>query len=179
MAKDFQRINIAVKLPQNITREAIKLSGEISKGNAVYFVLNSVNFIPHITLYSPEYPKKNIDKALETVSRIIENSSAFTAYARETRSHFGYIDIAFQKTTEWINLHKRIVNELNPLREGHLREKYLDFDELKHYSSQQQEYINNYGYPEVFELFTPHLTLSRFNDEIAAKKSCSFFRFFH
>lgn len=170
MSNDYQRINIAVKLPENIFREAIKLSREISKGNQAHFVLDGISFIPHITLYSPEYPSKNTDGVLEKVGRVIKDNSAFIVHPIEIRFHLGYIDIAFKKTTEWLALHKSIVNKLNPFRENHLREKYSDSEELKQYSDQQQEYIKKYGYPEVFDSFTPHLTLSRLEDEKAAEK---------
>lgn len=170
MTNNCQRINIAVKLPRDIFGEVIELSNEISKDNDAYFALDGSNFIPHITLYSPEYPSENIDKVLNTASQIIKNTLAFTARFTEIRSHFGYIDIALGKTEEWIDLHERIVNELNPLRDGHLREKYLDSEELKQYTNQQQEYIKKYGYPEVLNSFTPHLTVGRLRDEVLAKE---------
>lgn len=60
MTNNFQRINIAVKIPKDISKEAIRLSNLISENNEAYFTLDGTSFIPHITLYSSEYPIKTL-----------------------------------------------------------------------------------------------------------------------
>ncbi|MBP7875511.1 DUF1045 domain-containing protein [Candidatus Woesebacteria bacterium] len=170
MINSFQRINIVVKVNQAISSKMIRLSGEVAKGEQEYFILDGVNFVPHITLYATEYPSKNLDKMFEAMNRISKSSSAFTIRSTEVGSHLGYVDIAFECTEELISLHQRIVTQLNPFREGHLRAKYSSPDELKQYSVQEQEYIQEYGYPGVFDSFTPHLTVARFQDEKVAQR---------
>ncbi len=66
----FTRVNIAVRPPEEVIEEAIKISNEISKEAEPFFILDDDTFFPHITIYSPEYPAKNLDKVLETVEKI-------------------------------------------------------------------------------------------------------------
>lgn len=166
----FIRINIAVKPNSEVCQQVIDLSRKISSENEVLFVSDGINFLPHITLYSPEYPEYNFEKVLETVEHISKDMRQFEAKFSLFSSHLGYVDIALDKTNEWMNLHNLVVNQLNPLRDNHLREKYKHPKELAKYSSEQQNYILQFGYAEVFNAFRPHLTLSRLKDERTAKE---------
>lgn len=166
----FQRINIAVRVPGNVSREVMALSKGIGKANESYFVLNASSALPHITLYSPEYPVQRIPEVLETVRRIAASTKPFTAHFTQVDSHRGYIDLALENTAAWVNLHTTVVQALNPLRDGHLRAKYLDQNELKNYSPSQQENMNIFGSVEVGASFRPHLTLVKLADSTAAKE---------
>lgn len=170
MADFYKRINIAIELPEHIITKTIALSNKISKTHQAYFVLDNINFVPHITLYSPEYPLKNISKVFEKTGNVVKKLSHFTTQFNYARSHLGYIDITLEKTGELINLHEKIVKELNSLRENHIREKYLDSKNLTQYSKQQKQYIEKYGHSEVFDSFIPHITLTRLIDETIAQK---------
>lgn len=173
MQHSYVRVNIAVQPPEEVLKEAVSLSQKISKDANTYFTLDASKLFPHITLYSPEYPIKNLDTVYKTVNNITKTFSPFNVHFNTFRSHLGYIDIAFEKTDEWIGLHKQIVNSLNPLRENHLRDEYLNEDELKKYNQVEQKHIRKYGYSEVFDTFTPHLTLTRLLSEDEAKKTIS------
>jgi 2'-5' RNA ligase len=164
----FTRINIAVKPPQEIIEQAIEISHKISKDVETYFVLDGLNYFPHLTLYSPEFPDTNLDHVFKAVAEIASQTKSFMAAISSCNSHGGYIDLAIEKTESWEKLHTMIIEQLNPLRENHIREKY--HSELKNYSPIQQEYIQNYGYSEVFTAFRPHLTITRVKDEAKAEE---------
>lgn len=166
----FIRVNIAIKPSSEVTKQALQLSEEINKKADAYFILDGRNFFPHLTLYSPEYPERNLNEVLATISDIAKQSPSFTTSKSSLSSHLGYIDVAFDKSQEWVQLHELVMNALNPLRENHLREKYKHPEELAKYSKDQQEYIQKYGYAEVLTTFRPHLTLSRLKDEAIAKE---------
>lgn len=164
----FTRIDVAIKPSREVTTEALRLSKEINQKAEAYFALDETNYFPHITLYSTEYPDKNLNEIFETVNIIATNTPSFTAAFTSSRTHRGYIDISIKKSQELKKLHEHLVNSLNPFRENHLREKYTSPTELANYSSQQQEYIQTYGYSEVLDAFRPHLTITRLkNDDLA------------
>lgn len=166
----FTRVNIAVKPSQDVLEQVIKLSGEISKEAETFFVLDGLSYFPHITIYSPEYPNKNLDQIFNTVKEIVSKTEPFIATFTSFSSHLGYIDIALEKTEIWEELHEVIVQRLNPYRENHIREKYKSSEELNNYSTILQEYIFGYGYSEVLTAFRPHLTITRLKDERKAKE---------
>jgi len=165
----FVRLNTAFKPPENIAEKAIGLSREISKNNEVFFVLDGIQFYPHITIYSPEYPEKNLDKMLEKVAEIASTTEKFKLTLKGISSSQGFISIKFDYTQEIKKIHEGIVLELNSLREGHIREKYTADDYKMSFTQEQQENIKKYGYPDSMSLYSPHLTIIRLKDESLAK----------
>jgi 2'-5' RNA ligase len=166
----FQRVNVAVKPPKEVQEYAFELSQKIAQETDVYFVLDGKNFYPHATIYSTEYPEKNVDIVLEKVAEIIKNTAPFIVTLENLSTHKGYIDFQLLKTDEWMKLHDLVVSTLNPLRENHLRKKYTESEELAKYTGKQREYIKQYGYVEVYSAFRPHITLSRIKDDKAAEE---------
>ena len=164
----YTRVNVAIKPTLDVQNHAIQLSEHIASKTDAYFVLDNKNYFPHATIYSTEYPSKNLEKVLETIDEVTKELPPLLIKFEQLSTHQGYIDLQLRKSQEWVNLHKLIVNNLNPLREDHLREKYTDPNELKNYSEEQQGYIKQYGYAEVFNSFRPHITLSRIKDENVA-----------
>lgn len=164
----FTRINIAVKPPHEVVEQVIALSKDLGTHEESFFVLDGLHYFPHLTLYSPEYPEKNIADVLSSVEEIVSQTKSFTATVTFVNSHLGYIDLAIEKTAAWDMVHKTVVDRLNPYREGHIREKYTS--KFEAYSPKQQEYIQEYGYSEVFSTFRPHLTIIRLKDEERAEE---------
>ncbi len=165
----FVRLNTAFKLPENIAEKAIGLSREISKNNEAFFVLDGIQFHPHITIYSPEYPEKNLDKVLEKVAEIASNTEKVNLTLKGISSGQGFISVKFDYTQEIKKIHEGIILELNSLREGHIREKYTTDDYKMNFTQEQQENIKKYGYPDSMGLYFPHLTIIRLKDEPSAK----------
>ncbi len=165
----FVRLNTTFKLPENIAEKAIGLSREISKNNEGFFVLDGVQFHPHITIYSPEYPEKNLDKVLEKVAEIASNIEKVNLILKGISSGRGFISVKFDYTQEIKKIHERIVLELDSLREGHIQEKYTADNYKMNFTQEQQENIKKYGYPGSMDLYFPHLTIIRLKDESLAK----------
>ena len=165
----FVRLNTAFKLPEDIAEKAISLSSETSKNNEAFFVLDGIQFHPHITIYSPEYPEKNLDKVLEKVAEIASKTEKVKLTLKGISSYQGSISIKFDYTKEIKKIHEGIISELNSLREGHIREKYTADDYKMKFTKEQQENIKKYGYPYSMGLYFPHLTIIRLKDEQLAK----------
>ena len=170
--EEFIRLNIVFKPPREVIEKAIALSHELAQGNEPLFILDGINFHPHITIYSPEYPKSNINKVLGAVEEIANNTKKTELDLKQIKSDDGYIGIHFEKSPKIKNLHEEIVTKLNPLRGAHLRERLQEaLDCYKQdFSPEQLESIRKYGYPDVLDLYKPHLTIIRLADNYLAER---------
>lgn len=165
----FVRLNIVLKPPEAVTNKAIALSREVGKDNEVFFVLDGVQFYPHITVYSPKYPESNIDKVLNAVEEIANNTTSFKFWFQKVSSEQGSIVIEFNYSPAIKSFHEITVQKLNPLREGHIRKKYQEgSDYHMSFSLEQKENIKKYGYPDSMSLYSPHLTITRLKEESLA-----------
>jgi 2'-5' RNA ligase len=167
---EYTRVNIAIRPPQGIEDRLIGLSRKISRQARAYFVLDGVNFHPHATLYSPEYPTKNLGRVLELTGRIARSFPKFQVGFNGVQSHWGFIDVEVGSSEEIKRLHELVVQKLDPLREGHIRNKYKRKEELRKFSKEQRKNIRIYGYPDAMGLFRPHFTITRLTDEDKAKE---------
>jgi 2'-5' RNA ligase len=153
-----------------MAKAAIKLSKEISQKYEVFFVLDGINFYPHITIYSPEYPEDNLDKVLNAVEETTKDIEKIKFVFKKIKPHQGFIVIYFELSLEIKKIHEEIVLKLSPLREGRIRDKYKADDFKMTFSPKEQKYIAKYGYANAMELYDPHSTTIRLKDELLAEK---------
>jgi len=139
----------------------VKMANSSKKFGDTYVALDNVNFFPHITLYFPEYPIDVLDKVLEHVKKIANTTNAVTLTLESVTGDIdGGIFVNYKISKEALDLKKKVIKELNPLRDGIIRDKYkdsLDKDTQK------------YGYP-INKYHFPHITLTVFVDKIAQDK---------
>ena len=164
MKSDFMCLNVVLKLPDPQAEKIICFSKEIAQGNHTHFVFDGENYHPHITLYSPEYPAKNFDEVMKTVESVSKNYTPIFCRVLGFAGSQGYIGLKIDMTNEVRKLHEELVTKLNPLREGHVREKYLA-DYQMNFSEEKKENIKKYGYPNSMSLYHPHLTVVCLQDE--------------
>jgi len=150
--------------------DATTLSKKLGRQGEVYFILNGCLAHPHVTLYSPEYPQVNYNRVISSVKSIAKQTSKIIAEPGRIKTNGGYVWLEILKTRSIKKLHEAVVVKLNPLRKGHLREKYQDPEILDQLSSKQKKNIANFGYPNVLNLYDPHLTITRFKDPKLATK---------
>jgi len=160
---NFTRLNTAFIPPKEISEKAIELSKAISNSTETHFVLDGVNFYPHITIYAPEYPEEKMSEVLEAVEQVSKSFFPIKFKYKRIDSLQGYIGISFDQAPEIKAIHKQIVEALNPLREGRIREKYSEYQ--MQFTDAQLKNIKEYGYPDEMNLYDPHLTITRLKDE--------------
>ena len=168
---DFIRLNTAFIPPKEISEKAIELSKAISSSAEAYFVLDGINFYPHITIYPPEYPEGSITEVLEAVEKTSGSLNSLKFKFKNIDSGQGYLGVAFEHSEEIQQTHEKIVSALNPLREGRVRDKYVEY--YMEFNSGQLQNIEKYGYPGAMDLYNPHLTITRLKDENKAKEILS------
>lgn len=157
---------------KELSARAIKLASEISDYGETYFRIDDTNYYSHLTVYKAEFPAKNEKKVFEALEHFVSRVKPFNLSFKSMFTEKGWTGMGFERAEGVYGSHQELVNLLNPLREGHIREKY--FVEMKKnsdtYSLERQEGIQKFGYPEVMDEYRPHLTLVRFKAENVGNK---------
>jgi hypothetical protein len=67
-----------------------------------------------------------------------------------------------------VGLQEKFIHELDPLREGHIRDvlKNREFTEHNH-----QSYVSKYGEANIMDCYRPHITLTKFQTPAEAHAS--------
>ncbi|HCU70938.1 MAG TPA: hypothetical protein DIC35_04310 [Candidatus Moranbacteria bacterium] len=164
MKNEFSRINIAFKIPIEVAQMMAKLSLEISQKEETFFVLDSFHYYPHMTIYSQEYPVSSIERVLENMEKLSKNFSPLRFIATEIETICGYIGMGAKYSPELRSIHETIVKEINSLRKSHLREKYITAIH-EQIPEEKMKNIQEYGHPDVLNLYKPHITITRLKDE--------------
>lgn len=168
---EFQRLN-TVFLPDTLWQElALALARKVIKGRKEIFHIDGRLFLPHLTIYSPEYPAESVIRVHEQVAGLAGNFSPFSLPFLRFEAVDGFVGADFAKTELVEKVHRKVVEKLNHWREGLIREKYLN--ERGKYSSQQWKIVERFGSPLVFDFYQPHLTLARFADNGKAKEAAA------
>lgn len=174
----YIRLNIAIIPPQKVANAAIELSQELSKMGKVSFILDGRNFHPHVTCYSPEFPAKNLDKITARLEALSKEYRAFENQLeglKQTWEDPGGVEVKLQRSKHIDELHRKIIKELNPLREGRLREKYRHSDYPLKFPEERRELMTRMmikvGYPRVLDAYNPHISITRFENPKITEKS--------
>lgn len=155
--KETARFHV-VLLPLEIERDQmVGLSNSLNLSGDNVVVLGT-DAVPHITLYNPEIPAVNIEEAMGMVSKLAGKYSGLSLeqkqFVRPPRGDEGLF-INYQANQAVLQLRKHLINKINSLREGVVREKWVGNMEF-------QEEIEQYGYP-LSQYHFPHVTLAKFS----------------
>lgn len=153
--------NIVLLPSPALATKAIKVS-ETLRSNESLFTLKDGSFYPHISLYMFELRVDDYMKVQEVIQGISATQSLQSLTATKYDQRMGFLDAEYAVTPDLSRLQDLIVDALNPIRNG-MREK--DKLRMEQAVGLKREYFEKYGYPNVKELFRPHVTLTRFNNE--------------
>ncbi len=163
------QMNTAFCPPDKVAEHAFALSEQISTLSEPHYILNAKDRLPHLTIYSPEYPIESRDGILEVVDKIVQNVAPITMRVTDIRASRGWVVVNVENSQEIHELHTKIVKALNPLREDTTATRHNDVD-LTQLSPEQLENVQTYGSKSLMNLYKPHLTLIRFKDHEAAER---------
>lgn len=153
---------IGIAIPKRLAKEVGKLSSILKKHGGLYTVYDR-NYIAHITLYAAEFPVQNMVKVKDALRTVIHCEKALSLQSNIYRQNkFGYVDIAYTNSAALRTLQHKIVEVLNPLREGLLTKNAQEY--LPMVSKIQKHNFLTYGYDYVGKNFIPHLTLSKLTE---------------
>ncbi|OGK24951.1 hypothetical protein A3A46_00855 [Candidatus Roizmanbacteria bacterium RIFCSPLOWO2_01_FULL_37_13] len=170
MKNQLFRINIALKPPQNVKNYIVSLSSKLSSMGKAYFILDGKKYSPHITMFAPVISTDLTDKIKESLKKITSNIAPIHCKFVRMESHQGYIGAKIALTSQMLLLKNNIVASVNPfiIMEPPLPYKDAQDYQMK-FSNQSLESIRRYG-SVAMRNYTPHITISRLEDEKEAKK---------
>ena len=127
---------------------------------------NKYDIEPHfnfIIMAMPDYRLKDLEQKLDVFfNKKTGIELKFGNLHFEEKQRFFSIPII---NKDVMNIHKDLINLLNPIRDHYIREKDLvriregKTDEL------EERYIYDYGYLRVLERFIPHITIGNIKNE--------------
>lgn len=174
----YVRLDIAIIPSREVAEAVIGLSEKLSGNGKPGFVLDGKDFIPHITCYSPEFPSRNKKKIFQRLSKLTSNLKKFEITFKglkitEEDNYCGVV-VSIAKDEKIDKLHRLIIKKLNPLREGHLREKYKDPEYIKKFPHAKRELMEKIllevGYPRVLEAYRPHISIIAYQKDVTKKE---------
>lgn len=139
------RLNTILYPNKPVRQKACHLATQLATTSDHLLVVDDRKYIPHITLYSPEYPKKNITTVVSSIEQLCKKlpiiTLAFDAFATVDD---GGLFANFLLNQEVMDVKQKIIQTLNPLRENHIRKKCTDDVTL---SDTEKADARQYGYP--------------------------------
>lgn len=175
---EYIRLNIAIIPSREVAEAVIGLSQNLADNGKPGFILDGKDFIPHITCYSPEFPSRNKKKILQRLSKLTDNLKKFDITFKGliiTKEDNNYgVEVSIAKDEKIDKLHRLVIRKLNPLREGHLREKYKDPEYIKKFPYAKRELMKKIllevGYPRVLEAYRPHISIISYQKDVIRKE---------
>jgi len=161
-------INVCIIPNETVSNECIQLSQSL-KSEGTMFVLDGKTKFAHMTVYMARFANNEINNVISSVSKSLENAKSFEC------KHIGYFmtkgryfEVSYQKSKEFMHLHEKIIknakdlriNPHNPFEEGYFTP----------YTIEQQENAKETGYDLAHNLYRPHITLTRYKENMIPEK---------
>jgi len=109
----------------------------------------------------PEYNFENIkEDILEYISKQKPYKIVFKELVIQPESHFVYLKI---EGTDPKRIHKEITIISNKYRDDYVREKDLERLEEGKFNDLERQYLEEYGYTRVMDLYKSHITIGSFD----------------
>ena len=151
------RIVIALIPTTEVAEKASAVSATFAEHHP-FFVLGSEGPFPHVTLYMTDIPSNNLELLVEQIRTVIPTKQPLPLTAKKFRiKKNGYVDVEYQRTATLIEFQKQIVESLTSLQE----EVVAHSDIFEQLSSEKQDLVLRFGYPEYGIFYEPHLTFTR------------------
>lgn len=157
-----------ITAPEKIAKEIRRLYDIVgSKFENQYIAqINSEDedWKPHVSIYNSSFPSENLDKVLNTISKVAEKTKPVEinlgkiTYSNDKQYLFVEVDTSADDSV--LKFNKALLNELSSLREGNIKPKYLAMWE--EFAEEEKELIKKTGHRYKY---TPHLTIAKLDPE--------------
>ena len=169
-ALDFVLVprNIVISFDEKLTSQLIKYSQEINKLIPSKVVLNKTDQLPHMSIYSTNFPEYNLREVNKRLTDFVKSQKPFKVTFSSKVVDMKTIFINADPNKKLQNLHNILVDQLNDLREGLYDEKELGF--IGDHKERRISLVK-YGMWAAKELYVPHISISRPKDSTQCKRA--------
>ena len=158
MSESIENLNIAIIPPPALAKKAIGVSERFGRRGGL-FVLDNRNFFVHLTLYMFGAPKKSLGEIQVALDQLSTNEPALKLRTLKHRFDDGWVHVAFRRSRNITGLATRVIEIVNPLREGVIRAR--DKEKFNQYTKEEQKNLDRYGFISVGDLYIPHITFTK------------------
>jgi 2'-5' RNA ligase len=152
--------NLAIIPPTSTAREIIRLSAQAAARGGTFSV-DGLSKRPHLTVYMARFEARSVDQLIGRLEELFEESRSIDLSCNGYYvTPGGYYEISYERTSALLALHEDAIACLSPLRfsaGNPVVEEYF-----APYSEEQQHRAGEFGYDLSFDLYRPHITLTRF-----------------
>ncbi len=166
--KQVIKRNIAVIFNEDVNDLFIKLSKQINRVVPSKVSLNMEDMIPHMTIYSTNFPKRNHEMIEANLEKIAQNTKPFHIRFTSKSVVAGTIFVSADISDELQAFHEKLIKVLNSLRDGLFNENELH---LPGTTKKMKEYLRKYGMILVMDEFQPHVTVARPADYLRCEEA--------
>lgn len=157
MASNKVRMTFVFKIKDFTRTKALNVHKKLLKKFGERHTSEYSSYTPHITIHQAEFPEKNEEEVLRLVQKIVEITNRIVFIPIGISSKKRYVAVNFKKTPAIAEFQEVLIKNLNPFREGALKDMYRE--SFRNFEGDEQENIQSWGYPYIFDSYSPHLTL--------------------
>lgn len=151
-----------VLLPnETLAEQAVSVSRDLQRPDTV-FTLEDGKFYPHLSLYMVRLKQSDIKNAADTLGKIATAYKTFSLQATHYDQERAYVVVDYETLPELHALQRAVLEAVNPMRDGIMEKDWVRALEATGLAKQNYD---TYGYKYVGDLFKPHITLTRFENE--------------
>ncbi len=159
--------NVVLTFNNTITNTLIDWSTQLNEVYPSKIILNRIDAVPHMTLYTTQYPEENEQKVMDTIGSFVQNRQPIEVAFTKTSFVVGTVFLDAIITPQLTQLHSDLVDLLNPLRNGAYDKEELKLPGL---TAKMKQCLIDYGMWAVKDIYVPHISLGRpFNGEDGPK----------
>ncbi|MEK7078807.1 MAG: hypothetical protein AAB929_01945 [Patescibacteria group bacterium] len=168
MEQTFSSWNVVILFNEVLTEELIKLNMFVTAKIPSKIVLNKTDALPHMTIYTTNYPVKNLPKIKKELALVVRKFHPILLQLSSKVIDMNTVFINADSDVILQQLHTQIVNVLNPLRDGLYDKKEL---ELIGNNEKRKRSLLTYGMWAAKELYIPHISIARPFDASLCKQA--------
>lgn len=145
---------------------AIALSHEVAASNphSLKYKLDIEKHPPYVRLYETVIPEKNIEKAVLNLKQITRESEDLPIAWGQLESTKHFVAIWGENNVLLKDFQTKVLTDLNPLREGYYKEKYIEDLQEHVLTAEEEESFKKWGSPWA-DPYVPHVIVAKATPE--------------
>jgi len=168
MEQTFSSWNVVILFNETLTEELIKLNHLIVEKIPSKIELNKIDALPHMTIYTTNYPTKNLSKIKIELALVVRKFQPILLQLSSKAIDMNTVFINADSDVILQQLHTQIINVLNSLRDGLYDKKEL---ELIGNNEKRKRSLLTYGMWAAKKLYIPHISIARPFDASLCKQA--------
>ncbi len=155
-------INVCIIPPEDVARQCVQISQSLKSDNKM-FVLDGKDAFAHMTVFMARFPESEIANVISATQKVLSDIKSFSCkHTGYFLTQGRYLEVSYHKSAEFLNLHELLIKGLkvyrinpgDPFEEGYFAP----------YTPEQQKNAKETGYDLAYNLYCPHVTLTRYKE---------------